>query len=123
MLIAEHNNTQFVFEGDNQANPASEDQDLMLYDIARELLFNASKYAQARTVSLTVECVDDKLHITIKDDGVGFDTACLGDVPSDLGGVGYFSIRERLAYLGGELEVESSIGCGTRIVVVVPLRH
>ena len=118
---AQNHGTRFVFETDNQAKPVGEDQDLMLYDIARELLFNATKYARARTVSLRVECVCDKPHITIKDDAVGFDTACPGDGPSAEGGVGYFSIRERLAYLGGALEVASAIGHGTQILVAVPL--
>ncbi|MCG6869987.1 MAG: PAS domain S-box protein [Gammaproteobacteria bacterium] len=117
---AEHKDTRFVFETDNQAKPVSEEKDLMIYDIARELLFNATKYAQARTVSLTVECVNDHLHILIQDDGVGFDTTRLKDAPSAEGGVGYFSIRERLNYLGGELDVESSIGHGTRTTLIVP---
>jgi signal transduction histidine kinase len=118
---AQYKDTRFLFAADKPGNPASEDEGLMLYEIARELLFNATKYAQALTVSLKVGCVGDQFHITIEDDGVGFDTACLESGPSVQGGIGYFSIRERLAYLGGKLEVESSIGHGTRIVVTVPL--
>jgi len=118
---AERSDTRFLFETENQVKPIGEDQGAMLYDISRELLFNASKYAHACTVILTLKCVGDKLYITILDDGIGFDTAYLRDGPSTEGRVGYFSIRERLAHLGGELEVESSIGRGTRVLVAVPM--
>jgi len=119
---AEYPDTQFVFESDNLPKPAGEDQGAVLYDIARELLFNAAKHARARSARLRVERVDDQIRITINDDGVGFDTACLAHGISLDGGFGYFSIRERLAYLGGELEIESSIGHGTRIVAAAPIQ-
>jgi len=120
---AENHDTRFVFAADKQPKPVNEDQALMLYDIARELLFNAVKYAQAGTVCLNVEREDNRLHLIVEDNGVGFDKVCLDDGLSAEGGFGYFSIRERLSYLGGKLEVESSLGHGTRVVAMALLHE
>ncbi len=118
---AKNSDTRFVCAVDRQPKTLSEDQELMLYDIARELLFNALKYARASIVSVTIEGPGAQVRIIIEDDGIGFDTACLDDGHSEGGGFGYFSIRERLTYLGGELEVESAPGRGTRVVTTVPV--
>ena len=117
----ENQDTQFVFETDGQPKPMDKDHGAMLYDIARELLFNVVKYARASTASLILERIGDQVQITIEDDGQGFDTACLAKGHSAHGGFGYFSIRERLTYLGGDLELRSSIGGGTRVVTTTPL--
>ncbi len=117
------NDTRFVFASRIGAQTVGEDQDLLLYDMVRELLFNATKYAQASTVSLSVEPVADRLHIFVEDDGVGFDTASLHNGPSVDGGFGYFSIRERLVCLGGQLDVESTLGHGTQVVISIPLEN
>ncbi len=119
---AEYQDTRFVFAADSEPKPLSEDQSLMLYDVARELLFNAAKYAKADAVDLRLERVGVGLQITIEDDGLGFDTARLnGHSPE--GGFGYFSIRERLAYLDGDLTIDSALGQGTRVVATTPLHE
>ncbi len=61
------------------------------------------------------------IRIAIEDDGVGFAEAELGAGPSPAGGIGLFSIRERLKHLGGRLESSSAPGRGSRMTVVVPL--
>lgn len=116
----ETDSTRFEFRSLGQEQVLSEAKSLMLYDMARELLFNAVKYAQAGTVGLVVESGLDRLQITIDDDGVGFDTACLNDGPGPEGGFGYFSIRERLAAFGGEFEMESCAGVGTHVMMAIP---
>lgn len=117
----EYVDTQFAFSVQAWDEILGEDQALMLYDIARELLFNAARYAGARTVRLDLQREEDEIRITIKDDGIGFDTSCIEKGLSADGGFGYFSIRERLACIGGELELESELGCGTSVVVVLRL--
>lgn len=117
----ENDDTTFLFETDSRTMSLSKECDLMLYDVARELLFNATKYAQASTVRLNIQGEDDRIQITIQDDGVGFDMARLDESFHFEGGFGYFGIRARLAYLGGNLEIESSIGQGTRVVTTAPL--
>jgi signal transduction histidine kinase len=88
----------------------------------RELLFNAVKHAQARHVKVTIRRDNHHIRINVEDDGVGFDTAKLGYYASGTSGFGLFSIRERLDYLGGRLELESEPGHGTQVSLVAPLR-
>jgi PAS domain S-box-containing protein len=109
---------------DPQADSARKDVRTLLFESVRELLFNAVKHAGAQRASLTLALDDrDHLCITVIDDGVGFDTAKLDD-RSNNGRVGWglFSIRERLTLLGGQFDLDSAIGCGTRIRLVAP-RH
>ena len=58
--------------------------------------------------------------MTVSDTGAGFDPAAPPATPSERGGFGLMSIRERLGLLGGRVEIESAPGRGTRVVVTVP---
>ena len=59
---------------------------------------------------------DDSLRLEVRDDGAGFD-------PDDVaGGVGFTSMRDRLAAVSGELAISSSPGRGTRVTATIPLR-
>ena len=59
----------------------------------------------------------DRLQVIVEDDGVG----CAPPSSHRSGGFGLFSIRERLAYLGGRLELDSAPGRGTRVTLGAPL--
>jgi len=87
----------------------------------RELLINVVKHAQASTASVSLSVKDGRLRLEVRDDGVGFDAAQSVEPSATGGGFGLFSIRERLAYLGGTVAIRSSPGRGTRVTVVAPL--
>ncbi|HKA50197.1 MAG TPA: PAS domain S-box protein [Candidatus Dormibacteraeota bacterium] len=86
-----------------------------LYRIAQEALRNTVKHARARRVDVRLETRPSSVVLEIADDGVGFDPN--GRFPGHLG---LRSMRERALAVGGSLEVSSSYGRGTRIVVSVP---
>jgi signal transduction histidine kinase len=94
----------------------------MLYRAVRELLFNVVRHAKAGQV--TVACLrdGDNVSIEVADDGRGFDPAAATTRETRKGGFGLFSIRERLACLGGRFEVKSGRGCGTKALLVAPLQ-
>ena len=58
---------------------------------------------------------DGALKLEVRDDGAGF------DVERAEGGVGFVSMRDRLAAVGGRLSIISSPGHGTRVRAVIPL--
>lgn len=89
-----------------------------LFQSTKELIHNSVKHARAREVNVHVRCLGDRLEITVADDGVGFD-ATVVETGGD--GFGLFSIRERLAYLGGEFRLESAPNQGTRATLSIPL--
>ncbi len=107
---------------DSQANPARRDLRILLFESVRELLFNVVKHA--KTTQAGVELVlatDQTLRLTVTDMGTGFDPAAVIR-PSQVNqpGLGLFAIRERLALLGGLLEIESAPGRGARFTVIAP---
>lgn len=90
----------------------------VLYRIAQEALTNIAKHAGASHVSVVVVRQDEAARVVIEDDGRGFDPERAG-----LGRLGLVGMRERVALLGGELDVESATGSGTTIVAHLPLRR
>ncbi len=79
----------------------------------QEGLSNVARHAQATRATVRIEQGDAELRVTVEDDGIGFEP---GEQPGSLGMTG---MRERAARLGGELSVQSSIGGGTRVALVV----
>jgi PAS domain S-box-containing protein len=107
---------------DPAADSARKDVRTLLFESVRELLFNAVKHAKVDRVALELAVdADDRLCITVRDQGVGFDPTKLDDRSnSGQAGWGLFSIRERLTLLGGRLDIDSAPGRGTRARLVAP---
>jgi PAS domain S-box-containing protein len=111
------------FEDDRQPKPLDDDVRVLLFQAVRELLVNVVKHAQARNVKVSMRRDGSDMRLTVEDDGVGFYAVPIGSRWSRSEGFGLFSIRERLDYLGGHLEVESESGHGTRATLVAPLKR
>lgn len=87
-----------------------------LYRVAQEALANTIRHSGAANVQLGLICTSTQARLTITDDGTGFDPA------TSQFGVGLASMRERLAEVGGTLEIDAS-PAGTHVVANVPLMH
>ena len=85
------------------------------FRIAQEALSNIARHARAKNVSLSLKLIDDNVRLTIQDDGQGFDTASVKR------GMGLTNMERRVADLGGEFELESTIGKGSRLSIAMPL--
>jgi signal transduction histidine kinase len=94
-----------------------EEAETALYRIVQESLTNVVKHARARRVSILVTRKDGAVKAVVEDDGQGFDPDAAGD-----DGFGLVGMRERLALLGGRLEIEASAEAGTTIAAEVPVR-
>lgn len=81
-----------------------------LFRVAQEALSNAARHSQATLVQITLTTAEETVTLSVEDNGQGFNPAS----PSHLG-VGLLSMRERMQALGGDVEVASSPGKGTRI--------
>lgn len=101
-------------EFDGEAN-LTLDQKEALYRIAQEGIHNALKHARAVSLTVSLRRMDDGVLLEIEDDGVGFDPGVVYP-----GHLGLTSMRERAAAAGGQLEITSSAGLGTRISVHLP---
>ena len=101
--------------------PLPEDESVLLFRAVQELLINMVKHAKARRSSVTLKRSDNQVQVEVQDDGVGFDTGTLSTQGSVKKGFGLLSIRERLHNLGGNMEVQSSPGGGTKVSITTPL--
>lgn len=118
--IQEQHRILVNFEDDKKPKPLVNDVRVLLFQAVRELLINVVKHAQARKAKISVRRENNNIKIIVEDDGVGFfppEDKLLGKTRR----FGLFSIRERLKYLGGLMEIESKPGQGTRVTLVAPL--
>lgn len=103
--------------------PMDDEMKVLLFKAVRELMINIVKHAHAGHARVTIARNGNDMWITVEDDGVGMDHSRISPHSRGSGGFGLFSIRERLHYLGGRVEVESQVGRGTQVTLMVPLQH
>lgn len=123
--LAKHSSEQYGLvvdvETDPLAEPESETVLVLLFRSVQELLLNVVKHAKVDRASVRlVRRQTDELQVEVSDQGVGFDPQ-LGMKPGAHGGCGLVSLRERLAHLGGRIEVESAPGAGTLVRLIASL--
>jgi signal transduction histidine kinase len=111
-----------------RADPLEQRLDPMIetecFRIAQEALTNVVKHARARTVTveLTKNDEDGQLHLSVRDDGVGFDVANLREQAVRGASLGLLSMEERATLAGGGLECDSIPGQGTEVHAWFPLK-
>lgn len=108
---------------DGKETDLEEELSIALYQSVRELLLNVVKHARSNRaeVAMGLEATG-YWRITVSDEGQGFEASAVTEPSSQSTSFGLFSIRERLAGLGGRLEIDSAPGRGTRVTMVVPIR-
>jgi len=90
----------------------------LLFQVVRELLFNVVKHAETLNVSLTLESANDRICITVADEGQGFDPGSVLNEPGVAHGL--LQIRQRLELMGCQMEIISQPGAGTRMMISCP---
>ncbi len=91
----------------------------VLFRVAQEALNNVCRHAGIKQVQAELQYEEDRVLIRICDQGIGFDPFEKFNPPR---GWGLAGMRERVESLGGQLNLQSAPGEGTRVEVVVPLR-
>lgn len=95
-----------------------ENFNVVLLQAVRELLFNVVKHAETLQAAVNLEQVDGQLRIMVSDEGKGFDSVA---VMSDSGiAHGLLNIRQHLELMGCGMEIISSSGNGTRVIIDGP---
>ncbi|MEX0745231.1 MAG: ATP-binding protein [Phycisphaeraceae bacterium] len=102
----------------------NEDLRVLTFQSVRELLFNTMKYAGVKEAHVQLRQPDEAhLQIIVADRGKGFDVEQAHKEQHEGGGFGLFSIRQRLEVMGGEMDIWSQPGKGTRTTLLVPFRR
>jgi signal transduction histidine kinase len=93
---------------------------LAIFRITQEALNNAIRYADASEIAVRLTKHPDRLRLTVTDDGQGI----AGSIESaNLVAQGHFGVagmRERAAMIGGKLDVQTSLGYGTVVILELP---
>ena len=95
---------------------------ILLFQCVRELLINVFKHASASNVWVRLDGAKNEIRITVKDDGIGFDSTRLNTDRNSVSGFGLFSVRERLRHLDGNVDIQSESGRGTKVMIAVPIK-
>jgi len=111
---------QVVLKDDLKSGKIDKDVQIFLYRSIRELLINIVKHARAKEAHIKLQKSGENIRISVRDSGVGFDSSSIDQIFRKSGGFGLLSIRERLNYIGGWLEIETKKGWGTRVEMIVP---
>jgi len=84
--------------------------------ILKEAVTNVARHAGASQVTIALGVADSTIHLNVEDDGRGFDPSTVRE------GHGLGNLRSRSRDLGGDLQIHSAPGRGTRLVVQIPIR-
>ncbi len=92
-----------------------------LFAAVRELLVNVGKHAKSPVARVSIKKRQGNIVLSVEDKGVGLDPTTRASVKPGTNGFGLFSIRERLGFMGGRVEIASKRGQGTCVTVFVPV--
>jgi signal transduction histidine kinase len=113
---------QVEYEADLGPDRLAPAVETALFRVAQEALRNARKHAGAERARVALRRSDRAVHLEVQDWGRGFDPARLPEGGGPGERIGLSGMRERVALLGGQCEVHSRPGAGTRVVAEVPLQ-
>ena len=95
--------------------------EIILFRIAQEALSNVRKHSQATNAEVRIEFGDNRIQITVKDNGKGFALPeTVGNMVKE-GRLGLAGMHERIRLLNGSLKIDSEPGKGTTVTVEAPL--
>jgi two-component system, NarL family, sensor histidine kinase UhpB len=98
-----------------QGAPLTEEQELVVYRIAQEALTNVARHANANEVELRLERADERVILTVRDDGRGLPSGVFRSSHGILG------MRERAMLIGAQLTITSPPSGGTEVRLSIPL--
>lgn len=93
----------------------------LIFRIAQESLGNVVKHAQAKLATLAVRCDEERLVMSVSDDGRGCDPVAAFGVSARSESTGLGGMRDRARLFGGEFTLKSSPGAGCTITLRLPL--
>jgi signal transduction histidine kinase len=91
--------------------------EITLYRIIQEILNNALKHSNAKSIDIGLKVQNNRLFLSISDDGVGFDTTQIEQAK----GIGWKNIFSRISMLGGDIDVNSQKNMGSNINISLPI--
>ena len=120
--MAEKHRLHVSVDAQDNIQSMSGDLRVVLFQAARELLFNVVKHAGVDHASVHLTRLDNSVRLVVEDAGRGLDPN-VANQPHLSGRFGLLGLRERVQLMGGTMTLESAPGQGTRVTVEVPLER
>lgn len=111
--ISKRTGLRIHVDADDASDDLPDDHKTCIYRVVQEALNNSARHSQARSVDIAVRCERQRVLLTVRDDGNGFD-------PNRVRGLGLLGMEERVAHLGGLFEAISEPSRGTLIRIELP---
>lgn len=92
---------------------------LKIFRIVQELINNSIKHAQASAISVEL-FAEEKLNITVEDDGIGFEPSAKHSATQNGSGLGLYNMENRTRLLNAKLDFDTQIKKGSKITLIVP---
>jgi signal transduction histidine kinase len=113
---------QLSMDVDDIKDAFSPEEEICIYRIFQESLNNIARHAQADHIHIMTKRNGNHLKFQVEDNGRGFDVQNLDNSEGIVKGLGLASIKERMRLLGGNFELWSQPGQGTRLSCLIPIR-
>lgn len=121
--LAEEMETNYALaveiECEEAPKPLASAKETILFRVVRELLINVAKHAGTNQARVSVRSREGHLELMVEDEGIGIANA--EKVMMGREGFGLSSVRERIAYLGGTMEIQTAPKGGTAVILKMPL--
>ena len=117
--ISSHTGMQLSFSAHDFENRIAEQTEMSIYRIVLELINNIVKHAQATKVTVQLIKYPDYINLSVEDNGRGFDYE--NELQAKKG-IGLGNILSRVDYLKGKMDVDSTAGRGTTVIIDIPYK-
>lgn len=116
--FAAHTGSPCVLHTNEEHIDLEEGRAVAVFRIVQELLTNVARHAEASRVQITLMRHAGNLHVEVRDNGKGFDSAATAKNKS----FGLLGVRERAIAMGGDIEVVSAPQLGTAVIIRMPTK-
>jgi two-component system, NarL family, sensor kinase len=96
-------------------------KELILFRIVQEAIHNIMKHAEAKTIEVAIQFMNETISIFVKDDGRGFDVSPLNDEGNRVFGLGLRNMHNRATLIGAKFSVTSILQQGTEVYISLPI--
>ena len=111
---------QITFTRDGDEFHLSAEYEIILFRLCQEVLNNVVEYAKATAITAELNFFSGHLKLTIKDNGIGFDSKEMERLSSEKESTGLLNIKKRACLIKGNVNVESHSGEGTAVTITIP---
>lgn len=115
--ISSHSGLRLQFEVHDFQNRLDETTEISIYRMVLELINNIVKHAGAKKATVQLVKYPDYINVIVEDNGKGFDCKKAKELNK---GIGLSNIHSRVDYLSGKIDIDSSPGRGTTIIIDIP---